>query len=507
MRSIIWAEVLWGKNAKFIYLLLAAVLLLFGMLDGREMWTQEHRWADIVINMFFYHDYLHPMLNGQEYYDKPLLSYWLIAGLSALIGQLTLLSMRIPSALAGLLAIWSIYRIGIHLKDKRLGLLAGWLMLTTYYFVFWARVSSADMLNLAGSLFATSWYFEKRNQIRLFDYMIFFLILTATALCKGLVGPIVALLAILPDLFLQNSWKKHCNLRLFIGMIPAAIVYILPFWASAHFGGDSYEQNGLYEVYRENVLRYFHPFDHVGPIYTYFIYLPVYLLPWTIFFFPALFYLKPRWHGMSANAKWIVWAMLILFLFFTFSGSRRNYYILPIVPYAILMTADWILSGANILTKRYILAGRTVVISFSVLALIYVLLLPFYYSQGGVGTFNTILKTEANKIKPWTEWNVALLDAESKISFYLKLSPEIENQDTKVPREKMNQKYMLRDWPILSSKPNDTIIISRKLHEPILRKILKDYIVVVSEPTYLEMLLKVSDPNLPVAFIPDKKMS
>ena len=34
-------------------------------------------------------------------------------------------------------------------------------------------------------------------------------------------------------------------------------------------------------------LRYFQPFDHQGPIYTYFIYLPVYLLPWVVFFIPA----------------------------------------------------------------------------------------------------------------------------------------------------------------------------------------------------------------------------
>lgn len=337
-----WSDKLWGANAKVLYLLIAALFLLLGMLGGREIWTQEHRWADIVFNMFYYHDFLHPMLDGRDYYDKPLLSYWLIAGISFVTGHLSLWAMRIPSALAGLLAVWSIYRLGVQIKDKSLGLLSGWLLLTTFYFVFWARVSSADMLNLAGSLFAVAWYADHRNNTTLFGYTVFFLILAITALCKGLVGPAVAVLAIVPDLILQHSWKKHLNGRVFIAMLPAILVYILPFWASSHFGNQAlaYQENGLMLVYRENVMRYFEPFDHKGPIYTYLLYLPIYLLPWALFFIPALFYLKSRWKNLNLNTKWIGWATLLLFLFFTLSGSRRSYYVLPMVPFAILLTAD-----------------------------------------------------------------------------------------------------------------------------------------------------------------------
>ncbi|HVY53272.1 MAG TPA: glycosyltransferase family 39 protein, partial [Gammaproteobacteria bacterium] len=145
------------------YLWLASLFLLFTMLGGRELWTQEHRWADIVSGMFFRHDFLHPYLGSNDYYDKPLLSYWLIAIVAAVTQELTTWTLRFPSALAGMLAIWSIYRLGSRLKDKSFGLLCGWMLLTTFYFVFWARVSSADMMNLAGSLFAVAWYFDKRD--------------------------------------------------------------------------------------------------------------------------------------------------------------------------------------------------------------------------------------------------------------------------------------------------------------------------------------------------------
>ena len=499
MNRTSWADKLWGNQAKLFYLILPAVILLFGFLGSRELWTQEHRWADIVASMLFYQDFLHPILNGQEYYDKPLLSYWLIAGLTAITGQLSLWAMRLPSALAGLLAIWSIYRIGVVLQDKRLGLLAGWLLLTSYYFIFWARVSSTDMLNLAGSLFAVSWYLSKRNQITFFNYLIFFIILAITALCKGLVGPVVATLAVGTDILLQKSWKKHCNLPLFFAMIPALILYVLPFWFSNQMGNDSYEQNGLYEVYRENIMRYFHPFDHKDPIYIYFIYLPIYLMPWAFFFIPAIFSLKNRWSQLSLNAKWMVWATLVLFLFFTLSGSRRSYYILPMVPFAILMTADWILASVGRVSRW---AGATAIGAFLVLMFIFLLLQPFYYQRGGVANFDQVLKTETNKIKPWSEWQIVLLDAESKLNFYLKLTPDIERLDISTAREKQTIESLLDEWPILTSQPKDTILITRKLHEPLLQQILKDYTVVEPEKTYLELILKKPDPNLPVAFIP-----
>jgi len=502
MRSTSLAELLWGKKAKFSYLFFAAVILLFTMLGSREIWTQEHRWADIVYGMFYYHDYLHPMLDGNDYYDKPLLSYWLIVGVATVLGELTTWAMRLPSALAGLLAIGSIYWLGVNLKDKRLGLLAGWMLLTTFYFIFWARTSSADMLNMAGSLFAVAWYFAKKNQTSLLDYAVFFLILSLTALCKGLIGPVVAVLAILPDIILQRSFSKHFNWRVFSAIMPALIVYILPFWASTHFGRQNYGGNGLYEVYRENFMRYFQPFDHKDPIYTYFIYLPIYLLPWALFFIPALLYLKPRWHSLSINSKWIVFSTALLFLFFTFSGSRRSYYVLPMVPFAILLTADWILSGADLLTRRCFWAGRVAILFFMLFFINFGVVQPLYYSQGNIDGFAVELKTIATQIKPWAEWKFVMLDPESKVRFYLHLSPEVKNYGVTGDRAKQTQAMLLKAWPILQNYPSDTILISRKIYLPLLSGLLKNYKIVEVQPGLLQRFLKMSDANAVVAFIP-----
>lgn len=490
---------LWGHQAKVSYLFVAAAILLLSMLGGRELWTQEHRWADIVSGMFFRHDFLHPYLGENEYYDKPLLSYWLMAMLSWISGHISLWALRLPSALSGLLAIWSIYRIGTHLKDRSFGLLSGWLLLTTFYFIFWARTSSADMLNMAGALFAVSWYFDKKNQLGFFNYAVFFLVMALTALCKGLIGVVVPLLVILPDLLHQQQWKQHLRFSLVLGVVPGFIIYLLPFLISNHVGGAHYGESGLYQVYRENILRYFQPFDHKGPIYTYFIFLPVYLLPWAGFFIPAIFSLKSRWATMNWHSRWIVWSVFLLFMFFTLSGSRRNYYVLSIVPFAILLTADWIQSGS---VRLHAWASKIAVIFFVVFLVNFNIVQPLYYSGGGIASFAETLKASVNQIQPWSAWQVTLLDAESKIGFYLQLSPETKNYSVVGPRNRQTVATLLQSWPLINQPKTRVIYITRKAYEPFLKEVFKkDFQWLEASPSLGERLLKIENPNAPVAFI------
>lgn len=502
MQTPTWSERLWGGKSHFLHLLVVSIVLLFTLLGGRELWTQEHRWADIVFGMLYHHDYLHPSLDGNDYYDKPLLSYWMIAAVAIFTGKLTVWVMRLPSAVAGILAIWSIYTLGTQLKDKRLGLVAGWLLLTTFYFLFWARTSSADMMNMAGSLFGVAWYFKKKDEPSLFNYSMFFLILALTALCKGLVGPVVTFLVILPDLIVKSNWKKHLHLSLVFGMVFAAAVYVFPFWLSAHFSTAGYSENGLYLVYRENILRFFQPFDHKGPIYTYFLFLPIYTLPWALFFIPAIFSLKSRWHQMSWNSKWIVWSVFILFTFFTLSGSRRSYYVLPLVPFAILLTADWIVSGAETLAKRYVWAGRVAVLFLVALFFNFDVMQPLFYYEGNLNSFAEQVQTTATKVKPWSKWQVVMLDPESKVRFYLALPPEVKNLGIKGLRSQQTRESLLEAWPILKNKPKNVIFITRQSYVPLLRDEFKDYDVVSVPITKGARLLTKNVNNAPVAFVP-----
>ena len=106
----------------------ASVIIVFWGIGGRGLWGSEDRWAEIVREMINSRDFFHPTLNGEPYFDKPLLSYWLIILTTFVSGDLNEWAIRFPSAVAGLLGLWATVRLGEKLWSKSIGLTAGWIL-------------------------------------------------------------------------------------------------------------------------------------------------------------------------------------------------------------------------------------------------------------------------------------------------------------------------------------------------------------------------------------------
>lgn len=263
------------QRALLLLLAVTALLLMLG-LGSRELWGAETRWANISLQMLQSGDYFDPYLKGGAYYDKPLLSYWLITASAWLTGGLGPWSLRLSSVVAAWLSVWLTYLLGERLFRKGTGLVAGWMLATTFYFVFWARVATADILTVCGVLAAVWWYCRGPDDIRFWRYVGFFGLLALTSLFKGLIGFILPGLVLLPHLLAQGRWRRHLNLRLLAALLLAGALYMLPFLLSHLYGAPNYGESGLGLVLRENVVRFFQPFDNLGPIYTYLVYLPVY---------------------------------------------------------------------------------------------------------------------------------------------------------------------------------------------------------------------------------------
>ena len=450
-----------AQKLNLFYLLLAGSILSLVMLHSNELWTMESRWATVCYLMLRNHDYLHPYLFNGLYFDKPILSYWIIIVLAKLFGHLNEWALRLPSAIASVTCIYCTYCLGKKLFNEKIGLIAGWLLTTTYFFVVWSRIASADMLNVAGILLSLTWYFKHRNNSNFLSYCVFFLIMALTSLFKGLEGFIIPLLGVAIDLTLNRTWHKHLyryppnkakrslfninehceqgsneaasqnattnldpsslvlqqgapavskrslfninehceqgsneaasqnattnldpsslvlqqgapavskrslfninehceqgsneaasqnakgiNWKIIIATIISTTLYFTPF-LTATLTANSHllQTSGIYQVFHENILRYFMPFDHKNPWYTYFVYIVFYLLPWTILFFAAIYSYIKKWQTLSNQHKWLLVFFIAIFTFFSLSGSKRGYYILPLLPFAMLIMAEWI---------------------------------------------------------------------------------------------------------------------------------------------------------------------
>jgi 4-amino-4-deoxy-L-arabinose transferase-like glycosyltransferase len=298
-------------------LLLATLLFLLNLGD-RALWGPEGRWAEVTREMQLTGNYFWPTINGKVYYDKPLPSYWLIAAAAYLEG-LDEFAVRLPSALAGLLGVALLIVLTRQVYDGRTAVLAGLILATSYSYVFWSRTASADMETVTGVLAAVTLFFRNRKRPNGWWVVGLWLIMAATSLTKGLQGFALPLLIIGVYSLLDDGWRNLAekmlhgplkarltwfvtqsgwlfNQKTLLAIGIGGLIYALPFAISFALMDSNL---GPYEVLRENVVRFFQPFDHKEPVYLY-------------------------------------WAT---FIFFTVSGSRRGYYLLPILPAAAILVA------------------------------------------------------------------------------------------------------------------------------------------------------------------------
>jgi len=329
------------KAAKWagVLLLSAAFFLLFWGLGGRGLWGSEGRWAEITREMFLSGDFFHPTIGGKPYFDKPLLTYWLIAAFSAITGTLNEWVVRLPSAFAGVVAVWATVLLGRRLWSARVGNIAGWLLLTSYGILFWSRTAAAETENLAAITLCILWYWSRRDKLNFTAFLVFYLIAFIGSLTKGLPALVVPVLVIIPDIVRDRRWKNLFGPSHFLAFGLALVVYLSPFLYAFVDRPDGYDARGLSLVLQENFLRYFRAFDHKGPFYLYLYAVPILMLPWAPLFMASLVGLLSFWKFIDKNTRWLLTAIAIIFLFFTLSGSRREYYILPIMPLCALLMA------------------------------------------------------------------------------------------------------------------------------------------------------------------------
>jgi 4-amino-4-deoxy-L-arabinose transferase-like glycosyltransferase len=414
---------LWGESATIALLLTAAAVLLLARLGAPELWTQEGRWAAICSHMIDSGDYVHPYLFGEPYYDKPLLSYWLMIGVAWILGRLSETALRLPSALAGLFSLWCVYRLGKNRLDRATGLMAATLLASSYMFVFWARVASADMLNVAGMLAAVTWYFERREKPGFTTAAVFFVLLAVTALMKGLVGPAISILVLLPDLTREGRWRAMLRPSLVPALLCGAAVYLAPFVASSLSQPRGYTESGLAMVFQENAVRYFDAFDHEEPVYIYLAVAPVYLLPWSLLLPFVLWSLLRRWRSLSEASRWPALACFLIFVFLTASSSRRAYYLLPFVPFAMLMIAEWLRHEEAGARWETVSAWGVVGALMGMLAW-FALVVPIGFRYGGERLLARQVRTQAEREAPWSTWHVLICGAPPSSGYYFRTGYE-----------------------------------------------------------------------------------
>ncbi len=323
-------------------------MLFFPALGARDFWAPvEPRYAEIARVMFMKGEWIVPTVNGNLYTDKPILFFWLVLVFSKLAGSVNEWTLRLPAALGALGAVFTTYKLGKDFFGPRVGFMAAVVLATSVRVILEGRWAHVDMLFafffLLSMLFAARAILGKGNRNEMIPAYIF---MALAALTKGLIGVVLPALILLSFVAVRRDWRLLREARLPLGiplflLVAAPWFYLVDQATGGKWLGDF--------IYLHHIRRFTDPLGHREPFYYYFTTLPVDLLPWTIFALPALFAYRPgqKLFAEPASLLFILW-FLVIFLFFSLSDSKRDLYLLPLLPVAALFVAvyfDDLISG------------------------------------------------------------------------------------------------------------------------------------------------------------------
>ncbi len=321
-------------------LVLVWALIFLPTLGKLPLIRSEAMYAQIPLEMLASGDWLTPRLNGARYLDKPPLYYWLNLG-AILVGGQSDNAVRLATFLLGLGEAAATLVLGTLLFSWRSGWLAAGVLLTSIgFFALHLQMLADHLITLSLSwamVFVWLWWCQNRR----WQVAGFFVCLWVGLMSKGFIGLLFPLG--IAGIFALFTWEPRWR-RFFLNpwawllFLAAALPW---FWLMEmrHPGFLAFQ------VWNEQISRFFgqrYPPD-IKPLslFTFWLFVLVWLMPWTPFLPAAVTSLWPqrRWPLAPADAPGVlllVWAGITL-TFFSLSSSRIEYYSLPTLPALALM--------------------------------------------------------------------------------------------------------------------------------------------------------------------------
>jgi 4-amino-4-deoxy-L-arabinose transferase-like glycosyltransferase len=321
------------KDLFYIGIILLVCLQLFCYRIGqRPLWEyDEAMHAQVAREMLQRGDWCTPVFNGENFYDKPILHFWLVIGSYLLLG-VNEFAARLPSAMLGMLGALLVYLWARTLYGSLAALLSALVLATSVEYVI---LSQNIIHDLALSLFISIALFlfhraSRENGFTRFTFICFYASLGCAVLTKGPIGLLLPGLIIFLYLLKTKQWHLILNRYLAAGTAVFLII-ALPWYIIMALRHDDYLQAFLI---KGNISRFFSSrATHSEPFYFYIPMLAAGFFPWSVFIPSALYlHYKNYRESLSNDTLFLLLATVAPFVFFSLSRSKLPTYILPMFP-------------------------------------------------------------------------------------------------------------------------------------------------------------------------------
>jgi 4-amino-4-deoxy-L-arabinose transferase-like glycosyltransferase len=330
-----------SRNHVF-YLVTLTLLLFFTGLGERDLWAPvEPRYAEIARIMFGKGEWIVPTVNGELYTDKPILYFWLVLIASKLAGGVNEWTVRLPAALAGVGFVLATYFTGRDFFSPRVGLIAATVLATSMRVIWEARWAHIDMV--LGFFFVLMIYFGARSlsgKGGKHEILLAYVFMGLAVLAKGLIGIVLPALLLFAFALVRRDWSIIVDAKLPLG-IPLFLLVVAPWFYLVNNATDGKWLADF--IYVHHIQRYVNGAGHRQPFYYYLTTLPVDFLPWTVFAIPAAFaYFPYRPLKQQPIPQLFSLWFVVVFVFFSMSDTKRELYLLPLLPSVALLVGNYI---------------------------------------------------------------------------------------------------------------------------------------------------------------------
>ena len=348
--------------------------------------------AEVAKRMVLDGDWITPRFNGNNFYDKPILYYWLNA-LSFKIFGINEFAARLPAAILGALGVLLTYLLGKTMYDTWTGFMGALILSISFEYLFLSRLVLHDISLTFGIILTLFLFYYGFVQDKFHRWVIpfFYISLAWSVLAKGPLGLILPVLIIGLFILLTREWGLIKEMRLGLG----AIIF-LPLVATWYVPVSLNNKDFLsYFIFHQHLRQFLSAkAHHNAPVYYYLPALLGGLFPWSCFLPYAWFKAFSPFKKLldrKADFFLLIW-FTVPFIFFSIARSKLNTYILPVYPAAAIMVAkvwrDLIIDFPSRSTG--ILYPLLVLLSILTIGLIYLIMYYPSYLYLGIVLFTGI---------------------------------------------------------------------------------------------------------------------
>ncbi|MDE2028341.1 MAG: glycosyltransferase family 39 protein, partial [Candidatus Omnitrophica bacterium] len=301
--------------------------------------------------MVAHHEWMTPLIFGQPQFEKPPLTYWLIAAAFKTWGE-SPFTARLYPALFSVLGVLGLYFIGLMgFKDERKAFLSALALATSAFYIGMGKTVFTDMIFSVFILYAFAFFLlaytdPRRQAVGLLG---FYACGGLSALTKTPLGFVILHMAVLLFLLYQRRLNFMRSVWVPVGLM-VFLAVSLPWYAAMY---THYGHAFTHEFFFNDHWRRFMEAEHHGNDHWFFY--PVTMLagmfPWSLFLGTACFELFRKGPGSLMDHFSISWLVAVLVVFQP-AHSKLASYILPLFPALALMTGNFLGDALSQIQQR-----------------------------------------------------------------------------------------------------------------------------------------------------------